>query len=108
MLNAGKNESGTQKRDEYGASGVERLRQIQSSFRAFRRSQRGHVGVGCDFQKRLSTGHYEESEKKKSVYPNGGSRNKQNCSGSADKQPDQNSSFVAQSLHQPTRGQSGK
>src|ERR1700674_510486 len=38
VLDAGQDESGTNKCDEHGARGVEGLGQIQSSFRAFRRS----------------------------------------------------------------------
>src|SRR5580704_3268384 len=108
MLDAREDESGSEKGDQHRAGGVEGLGEIQPSFRAFRRTQRGDIRIGGDLQNRLSTRHHEKGEEEESVDPNGGGRNKQDCPSRADEQADQDSSLVAEPLHQPSGGQSSE
>src|SRR5262249_28295474 len=108
IFNTGENEHGPQKRGDHGAHGVEGLGKIQPPLRAISRAKNRYIGVGADFQKRLSGGHDEQGQEKKTIGAYQRRRHKQNGSAGTEQQSRQNSSPVADLLHQPPGGKSAE
>src|SRR5262249_14783948 len=108
VFNSGENESRADEWSGHGSNGIERLSKVKPPLRTFVGPQDGHVRIGAHLQERLAASHDEERKKKKSIDPRGSRRKKQERAGGADQQPNQESSAVADLLHEPSGRQCRK